>query len=170
MCSDEDSPGAVAGPSSSGHNRVAVGSGEEGESVFSKLEKTRTKLETKLGIASLLEAYELIQVNFFCTECHISRTPCTCILYICIFKARVPDTIGLCTLANMVCIYIYTCCTKQSKLQCTCPFRLSMKMPQSGGDEDSNSEKLFPQEQLAVIIALLGMRTSTTAQPSSIWS
>ena len=32
------------------------------ESVFSKLEKTRTMLETTLGLASLLEAYQLIQV------------------------------------------------------------------------------------------------------------
>lgn len=35
----------------------------EGESVFSKLEKTRTMLETSLGLASLLEAYTLIQVT-----------------------------------------------------------------------------------------------------------
>ena len=36
----------------------------EEESVFTKLEKTRTMLETTLGLASLLEAYQLIQVSW----------------------------------------------------------------------------------------------------------
>ena len=80
--SDEDSTEVVAGPSSSGHT-VA---GEEEESVFSKLEKTRTTLETKFGLASLLEAYELIQVNFFCTECHIICL--TTLLYIIIIAVK----------------------------------------------------------------------------------
>ena len=41
----------------------------EGESVFSKLEKTRTMLETSLGLASLLEAYTLIQVSLSANHC-----------------------------------------------------------------------------------------------------
>ena len=41
----------------------------EGESVFSKLEKTRTMLETSLGLASLLEAYTLIQVSLYANHC-----------------------------------------------------------------------------------------------------
>ena len=59
---DEDSHEVGAGP---GHAAAAAdGSGEEveEESVFTKLEKTRTTLETTLGLASLLEAYQLIQV------------------------------------------------------------------------------------------------------------
>ena len=62
----------MAGPSFSGQTAkgaiAAISDGVndteegEGESVFSKLEKTRTMLETTLGLASLLEAYTLIQV------------------------------------------------------------------------------------------------------------
>ena len=43
--------------------------GEGAESVFSKLEKTRTMLETSLGLASLLEAYTLIQVSLCASHC-----------------------------------------------------------------------------------------------------
>ena len=67
LVSDEE--GAVAGPNSSdqlpkGAKAAAINGDEEGEgeSVFSKLEKTRTILETSLGLSSLLEAYTLIQV------------------------------------------------------------------------------------------------------------
>ena len=57
----------MAQPSSSGQivestARNGEESDGEGESVFSKLEQTRTTLETSLGLASLLEAYTLIQV------------------------------------------------------------------------------------------------------------
>ena len=51
------------GPSSKGQAEAAIRNVlEEEGSVFSKLEKTRTMLETDLGLASLLEAYQLIQV------------------------------------------------------------------------------------------------------------
>lgn len=59
----------MARPSSSGQTQDAAAAinrdseDGEGESVFSKLEKTRTMLETSLGLASLLEAYTLIQVT-----------------------------------------------------------------------------------------------------------
>ena len=42
----------------------------EGESVFSRLEKNRTMLETTLGLASLLEAYQLIQVCVITLNTH----------------------------------------------------------------------------------------------------
>ena len=69
----------MAGPSFSGQIAkgaiAAISDGAndaeegEGESVFSKLEKTRTMLETSLGLASLLEAYTLIQVATFNHGC-----------------------------------------------------------------------------------------------------
>ena len=62
--SDEDLQPVVTGASST--NQAVAASNcelEEKESVFSKLEKTRTILETSLGLASLLEAYQLIQVS-----------------------------------------------------------------------------------------------------------
>ena len=62
--SDEELQPVVAGASST--NQAVAASNcelEEKESVFSKLEKTRTILETSLGLASLLEAYQLIQVS-----------------------------------------------------------------------------------------------------------
>lgn len=66
---EEHEGGADARPSSSakGAEAAAVNEEEEGEgeSVFSKLEKTRTMLETSLGLASLLEAYTLIQVHSY---------------------------------------------------------------------------------------------------------
>ena len=43
-------------------SRAGIEEVGQGESVFSKLEKTRTVLETSLGLASLLEAYTLVQV------------------------------------------------------------------------------------------------------------
>ncbi len=67
--SDEECEGGdLARPSSSGQTSEAAAAvnreeDREGESVFSKLEKTRTMLETSLGLASLLEAYTLIQVT-----------------------------------------------------------------------------------------------------------
>ena len=76
VASDEECEGvAVAGSSFSGQMAkgvvAAISDGAndteegEGESMFSKLEKTRTMLETSLGLASLLEAYTLIQVATF---------------------------------------------------------------------------------------------------------
>ena len=64
---DECGGGAVAEPHSSGQLAkdaalTAARCDGEGESVFSRLEKTRTVLETSLGLASLLEAYTLVQV------------------------------------------------------------------------------------------------------------
>lgn len=57
---DEESDKVIGGASS--NSQAAAVEGMEGESVFCKLEKTRTALETTLGLASLLEAYQLIQV------------------------------------------------------------------------------------------------------------
>jgi len=37
-------------------------SGSEGASVFSRLEETRTLLESKLGLDTLVEAYQIVQV------------------------------------------------------------------------------------------------------------
>jgi hypothetical protein len=68
--SDEECEGGNAAYPSSSNDQTseaaAAINGEEdgeGESVFSKLEKTRTMLETSLGLASLLQAYTLIQVT-----------------------------------------------------------------------------------------------------------
>ena len=78
---DELEGGAAAGPSSSGQLAMGAVAGSgggnrkegEGESVFSKLEKTRTILETNLGLASLLEAYTLIQVIIIATFIQCTR-------------------------------------------------------------------------------------------------
>lgn len=59
--SDEELQPVVAG-SSQAATASSRESGKE-ESVFSKLEQTRTILETSLGLASLLQAYQLIQVS-----------------------------------------------------------------------------------------------------------
>ena len=67
MYTDDESREAMA---SGGH--IPTVEKVEEESVFTKLEKTRTMLETTLGLASLLEAYQLIQVSWlYVTVSHV---------------------------------------------------------------------------------------------------
>ncbi len=42
----------------------------EGGSVFSRLEETRTLLERKLGLNTLMEAYQLVQVRWVYSHRH----------------------------------------------------------------------------------------------------
>ena len=64
LLSDDEEPSPGKQPCPGRDQPTAAGSDESG-SVFSRLEKTRILLEDKLGIASLLEAYQLIQVDAF---------------------------------------------------------------------------------------------------------
>lgn len=56
----------VASPPGGDEGEAKVG--EQGSSVFNRLETTRTMLEMELGLAPMLQAYQLVQVSsILCT-------------------------------------------------------------------------------------------------------